>query len=223
MAGGGPGPSCCYDDAFDAREARALQRSYRRNGPGKTTRALAAALAPDGAAGLTVIDVGAGVGALHHLLLSGGAAAAVDVDASGPYLEVAREEAVWRGFAERVTFHHGDFVGLAAAIPGADLVGLNRVVCCYFDASALIAEAARHAGRRLGVVLPPDGRLGRAFIALANVWQWLSRSTFRVYAHRHETVIVAARAGGLELAAGERLGFIWRMLVFERPATQPGG
>ena len=214
--GGGPRCGCCYDDAFDARDARSLQASYRRNGPGRTTRALAAALAPGGAAGLSLIDIGGGVGGLQHLLLDRGAASAVDVDASGPYLEVAREEAERLGYADRATFRHGDFVAIEGELEAADVVGLDRVVCCYHDVTALVGAAARHARRRLGIVLPPDGFIGRTFIRLANAWQWLTRSDFRVYAHPHTVVVAAAGSAGLELTSSERLG-IWRMLVFERP------
>ncbi|MCI0344683.1 MAG: hypothetical protein L0221_04455, partial [Chloroflexi bacterium] len=125
MGGSDPRCNCCYDDAFDARDARNLQQSYRRNGPGRTTRALAGALAPDGTAGLTVIDIGGGVGGLQHLLLDGGATSALDVDASGPYIEVAREEAERRGYGDRATFRHGDFVALEGELDAADVVGLD--------------------------------------------------------------------------------------------------
>ena len=219
----GPGPTCdgCYDKAFDSREARALQRSYRRSGPGRTTRALATALAPDGAAGLSLIDIGGGVGGLQHLLLESGAARVIDVDASGPYLEVAREEAERRGFGDRATFRHADFVAVESELEAADVVGLDRVVCCYHDVTALVNAAARHARQRLGIVLPPDGVIGRTFVRLVNAWQWLTRSDFRVYAHPHASVVEAAGLAGMALASSERLG-IWRMLVFERPA-QAGG
>jgi len=198
-----------------------VQRDYRRNGPGRATRALAAALAPGGATGLTVLDIGGGIGGLHHLLLQAGAASAVDVDASGPCIEIARAEAEHRGLADRTSFRKGDFVAVEADIGSADLVGLDRVVCCYFDPTALVGAAARHARQRLGIVMPPDGRLGRILIWLANIGQWIGRSDFRAFAHRHDTVIAAARGAGLELASFQRLGPVWRLLVFERRQALP--
>ncbi|MGZ8690915.1 MAG: class I SAM-dependent methyltransferase, partial [Aeromicrobium sp.] len=45
----------------------------------------------------TVLDIGGGVGAVHHELLHSGAATAVDVDASRAYIAVAREEAERQG------------------------------------------------------------------------------------------------------------------------------
>ena len=211
----GPRCSCCYDDAFGEREARGHQRQYRRDGPRRTTRALATALAPGGAVGLSLIDIGGGIGGLQHLLLEAGAATTLDVDASGPYIEVAREEADRLGLADRMQFLHADFVTVEADVEPADVVGLDRVVCCYPDVTALVGAAARHARRRLGIVLPPDGLVGRAVIGVLNAWEWLTRSAFRAYAHRHSAVVEAAASAGLALVSSERVG-IWRMLVFER-------
>jgi magnesium-protoporphyrin O-methyltransferase len=211
-----PRCSCCYDDTFDRKVARRELREARRNGPGRASKALAAALAERGVEGRTVLDIGAGVGSVHRLLLERGAAAATDVDASRPYLDVALEEAERLGIADRVRFRHGDFVVLADEIESADLVALDRVVCCYGDVDALVSLAARRTRRRLGIVLPPDGRAARAVVGLMNAWQWLTRSSFRIYAHPHARVTAAARTAGLEPVGASAVG-IWRLLVFERP------
>src|SRR4051812_34351263 len=124
-----PGCPCCYDVEFDEGVARRDLAAYRRHGPGRTTQVLATALvgtnaaAHPGASGLTVLDIGGGVGGLHRLLLDAGAAVAVDVDASGPYLAAARGEAERVGLGGRVAFVHGDFVGVeaGAGLAAADL------------------------------------------------------------------------------------------------------
>ena len=77
-----PGGDPRYDRQFGARHAADKLRAYRRNGPAAMTRELIDALAADGVMGLTVLDIGGGVGAVHHELLSVGAQSAVDVDAS---------------------------------------------------------------------------------------------------------------------------------------------
>jgi SAM-dependent methyltransferase len=217
----GPTCSCCYDDAFDRKHAEDKLRSYRRDGPGRTSVALADALAKGGLDGRSVLDIGAGVGAVHHLLLERGAASAVDVDASRPYLDAARSEAARRGLADRVRFEHGDFVSVAALVEPADLVALDRVACCYTDVDALVRSAAAHTRRRLGIVIPPDGRFARFIIGLLNGWEVVRRSPFRMYAHPHARVIAAARAGGLTPAGTANVG-IWRMLLFEREVLTAG-
>lgn len=92
MDGCSPGDSP-FDRQFDALHAAQHLRAYRQNGPVGTTRALIEALGAGGFDGQSVLDIGGGVGAVHHALLRSGAAAAVDVDASRAYIAVARDEA----------------------------------------------------------------------------------------------------------------------------------
>ena len=214
-----PAPCCStttYDDFFDRKHAEQKLRELRRKGPAASTIALVDALARDGVDGRTVLDIGGGVGAAHQVLLERGAASAVDVDASRPYLDAARDEGARRGLSERIRFEHGNFVTIAATIPPADLVALDRVVCCYPEVDALVRVAAEHTRRRLAIVLPPDNVIARAVIGLENLWLRLTRNGFRAYVHPHAQIIAAARAAGLEPAGGRRLG-IWELLVFERP------
>jgi hypothetical protein len=60
---------------------------------------------------------------------------------------------------------HGDFIDLAEQVPEADAVTLDRVVCCYPDATTLVGASARKARRVYGLVYPRR-RLGvRIFTA----------------------------------------------------------
>ncbi len=211
-------PCCesCYDQAFDEKFAASELRLYRRRGPGRASRAMADALAPASVDGLTILDIGGGVGSVHHLLLERGAASALDIDASSGYLAAAREEAAARGLADRVAFRHADFVAAAPDIAPADLVALDRVVCCYPDVDALVRLAGERTRRRLAITLPPDHRFARLVIRVINVWEWITRSDLRIHAHDHARVEAAARAAGLVPRSSTGVG-AWRLLVFERP------
>ena len=223
MARPGPRCDCCYDEAFDVRKAEIELKRYRRSGAPDHTRVLAAALAAGDAGGLTVLDVGAGVGAVHHLLLEAGASSAVDVDASRPYLDAARSEAARRGFADRVTFEHGDFTQVSADIGPADLVALDRVVCCHPDGSGIVRAAAERTRRRLGIVMPREIRLVRWGIAALNVTEWLRRSAYRAYVHSADVLDEAAVNAGLRPNPRRRLSLFWQLLTYERAEAQPGG
>ncbi len=150
----GPGCACAVGNEFGEATARRDLRSYRKSGPARTTRWLLEGLRGDGVAGLTVLDIGAGVGAVHLDLLKDGAASAIDVDGSPAYVTVAREEATQQGLVEKVSYVVGDFVARAPTIAPADLVVLDRVVCCYPDMDALVRQSVARARLRYGLVYP---------------------------------------------------------------------
>jgi magnesium-protoporphyrin O-methyltransferase len=218
------GMDCCssgdspFDRQFDARHAAQHLRAYRRQGPVGLTRALIGALAAGGIDGNTVLDIGGGVGAVHHELLRSGAAAAVAVDASRAYISVAREEAERQGHADRVRYLTGDFVALADEVEPADLVALDRVICCYPDMAALVGRSAALARRRYGLVWPRDSWLGRIGVAFLNAKFRLSRSPFRAYVHRTAEVEAVLAAHGL-VKRLHRTTLIWQLAVYERPAA----
>lgn len=212
-----PGCACCYEETFDTKVAQRELRDLRRNGPGKTSRAIVEALAAGGIEGLTVLDIGGGVGAVHQALLERGAAAALDIDLSTAYLEAARSEAARRGTSDRATYRFGNFAETAAEVEPADLVAMDRVVCCYADADGLVTRAAERTRRRLGIVLPRDDALGRLVVGLGNAWFRLTRSAYRGYVHPLAAVGAAARRGGLvPVGPPARVDLAWRLLVFER-------
>jgi hypothetical protein len=136
---------------FTEGAARRELRGYRRRGPAAVTRQLLAALREQGAPEGVLLDIGGGIGALQHELLGTGMARAIHVDASRAYLDASAAEAERRGHRDRVEYRHGDFVDLADSVPDADVVTLDRVVCCYPDMPALVrasAPKARHSRRR---------------------------------------------------------------------------
>ena len=139
--------TCCHCQGvarvFDEKMAKRQLRHYRRKGPGKGTRQLIDEVAADGVEGRTFIDIGGGVGAIQHDLMERGAVGGTSADASPAYLAAARAEAEVRGYADRIRYVEGDFVERAGEVDPADLVTLDRVVCCYPDMPALLVAAAR--------------------------------------------------------------------------------
>jgi magnesium-protoporphyrin O-methyltransferase len=162
-----------------------------------------------------VLDIGGGAGAIGMDLLAAGAVSVTDVDASRAYLAVARAEIDRRGWAERATFHYGDFVELAEGIDAADVVTLDRVVCCYADWQALVDESARHARRIYALVYPNDRWWLRVGIAIGNLWPRLSGQTYRGYVHPERAIDVRIRSNGFERRSHHR-GWVWQTAVYER-------
>jgi magnesium-protoporphyrin O-methyltransferase len=165
-----------------------------------------------------VLDIGAGVGAVHLGLLDAGAAAAVDVDVSPAYVAAARSEAARRGRSDQVDYHVGDFVALATELEPADAVVLDKVVCCYADMDALVSLSAARARRRYGLVYPRDAWWIRNGARFANAVAHLFRPKVTIFIHRSADVDAIVRAAGLQPRA-HRHGLFWQMAVYERPAA----
>jgi magnesium-protoporphyrin O-methyltransferase len=204
-----------YDSIFGDQHAhRDLQR-YRRKGPDKTTRMLLEALKAEGVSGASVLDIGAGIGVVHHELLAAGAATAVHVDATTSNIRAAREEATRRGHMERVTFVQGDFVALAANVRDADVVTLDRVICCYPGMEQLVAASASRARHLYGVVFPRERWFSRLVITIENFIRRLRGNAFRSYIHSVRAIDAAIRQQGLELRS-VRDTVVWRVAVYSR-------
>jgi SAM-dependent methyltransferase len=212
---------CCspFDDVagrqFDANTVAGEVAGYRKNGPGPTTRLLRDGLVTAGMVNGVLLDIGAGFGALAFELLDRGSARAIAVDASAAYLGAGEAEAARRDRAERIRFVHGDFVDLAATLPVADVVTLDRVVCCYPDLEPLLARSAEHATRALALSYPRAAWYARAAMGADNLKRRFTRNSFRTFVHPPARIERLIRDAGFRLAS-RRETWIWSMDVFVR-------
>lgn len=209
-----------YTSIFDRRNAEHDRDRYRRDGPDRTTRLLLELLAPYRAAAVTVLDIGGGIGIINHELLRDGPGRAVLVDGSAASMAVAREEADRLGLRDRMEFVEGDFVRLAGDIGPADIVTLDRTICCYPDMQSLVVLSAERARVAYGLVLPRDRFVVRVAIALGNLWFRLRRNRYRAYVHPNARVDELAGATGLRPRVERRTTF-WRVVVYDRQAVTP--
>lgn len=211
--------SCCSNRAiagqFGGDAAQEELRRYRREGPLPTTKALIDALLARGVADTALLDVGAGVGAIHHALLDRGVRTAVHVDISNDYVEAARSEADRCAHAERVRFVTGDFVEVAPTLEPAEVVTLDRVICCYPDMEALVARSAEKARRLYGAVFPRDTWWVRAAIPLQNAVKRVRGSAFRTFLHSPSAIDALLRRAGFERRSTQRT-WIWEVVVYVR-------
>lgn len=202
-----------------AKQVERKIRSYREGRLEPTTRLLIDAVVEHGVSGLTVLDVGGGVGAVHHELLRSGAARAVDVDGTPGYLAAARKEAERHGHADRVSYHLGDVVELADRLEPVDVVTLDRVVCCYEDFETLLGVAAEHARRLVGLVYPRDTWWMRAgYFRLLHAFEDLVDGKSVWFLHPSRAMDATLRRHGLEPRFDAVKG-IWRVQLYERTAA----
>jgi len=202
---------------FDGQYVQKKLDKYRRKGPKKTTLALIEALTAQNISGSTLLDIGGGVGDIQHALLQSGATSAVDVEASTAYVEACKAEAERQGHGQRIHHIQGDFVGLAKDVPLADIVTLDRVVCCYPDMTNLVSLSANKAKRLYGLVYPRDKWWVKLAMAIYyNLRLWMQGNPFRNYVHSNRAVETLIGESGLQLRSARGMG-AWNVLVFSRP------
>lgn len=209
---------CCQgvDEVFGERTARHDLERYRKRGPSKPTRRLVEAVRREGIEDASVLDIGGGIGAIQYELLDAGAARATAVEASAAYLRVARDESRRRGLGDRIAYRAGDFVELADRVEPADVVTLDRVICCYPDMESLVGRSADRAQRVYALVYPQDRWWVGLGIRVTNLLMRVSRRAFRAYLHRTGDVDAVARAHGLAPRLARRAGPIWQVAVYVR-------
>lgn len=208
--------SCGCPNTFSTKEAEADLKRYRQHGPDSTTQALIDAIVAEGVEGATLLDIGGGIGAIQLGLLDAGAARAASVDATDAYVTVARAEAERRGYGDRTTARFGDFAEIASEIEPADIVTLDRVVCCDPDLAGLLGGAAERALRMVGLVYPRDTWWNRiAARGLAAVG-WITRDSTRWYLHGSPAIDATLRGAGFERRDVDR-SLIWQVALYVRP------
>ncbi len=211
--------SCCQyhgiQKVFDDKVARHDLKRYRKKGPSRTTRILLDALKSEGVDDATLLDIGGGVGAVTNGLLDAGASHATVVDASPAYLAAAQREAERQGHLDLITYHAGDFIEVAPEISAADVVTLDRVICCYDDVELLVGASADRAEKLYGVVYPREVWWNRAGIAVMNFACLVRRSPFRAYIHSAVAVDRVVKSRGLERRF-RRVTFLWQVVVYGR-------
>jgi magnesium-protoporphyrin O-methyltransferase len=209
--------NCCEvtDHAFSEAEAKAELRSYRKRGPAEQTKLILHAIRSLSIKDANLLDIGGGIGTIHHELLNDVAREATHVDASSAYLNEAKKEATRRGHSERVNFIHADFTDVASDLPKADIVTLDRVVCCYPDFRSLLKAAAEHSRRALAFTYPRETWYMRFGLRIVNFFQSLRKDPFRVFLHPVAEMDSLLKREGLERVTLRRL-FVWEMALYQK-------
>ena len=209
--------NCCEieNNTFTDAEAKANLKDYRRRGPANQTKLILEAIRSLGLKNAALLDIGGGIGTIHHELLGDVAREATHVDASSAYLKIAREESARRGNSERVQFIHADFTDVAADLSQADVVTLDRVVCCYPDFRSLLKAAAGHSKNAIALTYPREIWYLQIGLKIINFFQRLRNDPFRVFLHPVHEMEALLNREGLKKISVKRL-FVWEMALYQR-------
>jgi 2-polyprenyl-3-methyl-5-hydroxy-6-metoxy-1,4-benzoquinol methylase len=198
--------ACCAPGAGDAGDGQLRSVS----------RALLGLLDEVGVAGLTVLDAGSGQGGLALQLCRRGAASVSGIDLSPASVADAQRASDRAGL--RATFAVGD--ASVTELEPHDLVVLDKVVCCYPDVAALLANTVPAARSLLAVAMPrsrgPRGALAHLLVAAENGWRRLVRDPFRAHVHDEVAIARTLERAGLVRTRARHL-WTWELAIFERP------
>ena len=210
---------CCspvgYRRMFSARHARREIRRYERRGLDTTSRRIIELLKRQGVAGRTLLEVGGGIGALQIELLKMGIAGAVNVEITPTYEEAAvslLHRAELEGHIERRVM---DFADATDSVEAADIVIMNRVICCYPDMPKLAAAAAARSRQMLVLSFPKERWWTRMGLAGGNLLLRATGQHFKVFVHRPERILAAAEEHGL-ITTFNQAGRFWQVAALQR-------
>lgn len=171
----------------------------------------------------SVLDLGCGTGATAVRLAHAGASLVSGFDVSPASIEIARRRAQRAGLNDRVRFEVAD--AASSSLPEHDWVILDRVVCCYHDAAALLTNASSAARSSLAFSLPESrgwkGRLNRLTWGVENLGKAiLPWPSCRGYVHDLDEVDgLLTQTGFRRLREG--WSEPWYVAVYERAQPDP--
>jgi len=202
-------------DRFFSRSSSRYAKRFRRKGPDKISQLLVEHLSSLDVTSRTVLDVGCGVGSIHLSLLQRGAGFAEGVDVSLGMIEQAGSLARELGVEKRVRYVHGDFAQLRGIVGEADIVVLDKVLCCYADPFLLIEESTRKAKAFLALSYPGPSWIAafgfRFMHWLGGVLGW----GFRPYYHDPQMLGDAVKRSGFgEIFSGQTI--VWQLKIYAR-------
>ncbi|GMT49906.1 MAG: hypothetical protein IEMM0008_1445 [bacterium] len=209
--------SCCqgHEAFFNKKVAHKNLKRYRKKGPHKVSQYLIEALKSKGLNGMTLLDIGGGIGSIQHELIKAGLKKAVSIDAPSAYINASKEEAKRQGHSDRVTYHQGDFVDLSDQVDSTDIVTLDKVICCYPDMEAIVSHSVKKAKKVYAIVFPRINLLMLMIKPILNLLSWLRHDPCRFYLHSPQKVESIIIAEGLERQSFFKT-FVWQILLYER-------
>ena len=215
--------SCCSHCAatasqFDPKRAEKDRARYQRRGPDPTTKLILEQLHTVTRPGDTLLDVGGGIGVIGLELQTSGLREIILVDAAQGSLAVAERLFADAKSSAKFRVVPADFADLQPPLT-ADIVTLDRVVCCYPDYVALLERATASARRTLALSFPRARWFVRLRVAAENSFHHLTRNAFRTFVHPEAAMIALIRGAGFSLV-GRRTTLEWYVDHWERSVSR---
>jgi SAM-dependent methyltransferase len=195
---------------------------YKSKGLTASSQLLMNFIAQNGLTRKTVLELGCGTGFFALETLRHGASSCVGLDLSSAAIHEANQFAKESGLQDRVRF---EVANAASAQPlPSDVVVLDKVICCYPDADALLKNASESSRELLGFVVPRDLGLMKPVMrcgaALMNLVERLRRTGFRFYLHPLGSIDKQLVQNGFRQTNMATSRF-WLILLYKKKRTNP--
>ena len=214
---------CCtpkgYRQIFSEKNAAGEAKRYRRKGLDGTSKQILDFIREQGVEGKTLLEVGGGIGAIEIELLRAGMGRAVNVELAPTYESAASELILEAGLGDRVERRVMNFTEADTSVEAADVVVMNRVICCYSDMPKLASAAAVRAKGMLVMSFPNYRLWTRLGLTIVNLVFRVIRMQFRVFLHPPVRILAAVEQRGFKTRLNQP-GLIWQIVALERT---PGG
>ena len=210
---------CCQcqgiENMFDKKTAERELEQYLKKGPNKTTGMLLDAIHKEGVQGLDFLDIGGGIGAIQYDLIKAGASSGTSIEASPAYIDLVKDEIHKNNLAEIIDFKHGDFTAIASDVDSADIVTLDKVICCYDDMSELVRLSSKLSRKIYAVIYPRDAWWTKLALLFINFYPIIMGSPFRVFIHPTKKVEEIIFRNGLKRDYYDTTLF-WQVAIFTK-------
>ena len=117
--------------------------------------------------------------------------------------------------AEIIDFKHGDFTKIASDVGSADIVTLDKVICCYDDMSELVRLSSKLSRKIYAVIYPRDVWWTKLALLFMNFYSIIMGSSFRVFIHPTKKVEEIIFRNGLKRDYYDTTLF-WQVAIFTK-------
>ena len=197
---------------------------YKSNGLTSSSQVLLDFILKKGLLGKTVLEIGCGTGFFSLETLRNGASSCIGVDLSSAAIHEANEFAKESGLQDRARFEVAN--AASARQPASDVVVMDKVLCCYPNADALLKTASDSSKELLGFVVPRDEGLMKPAMkigaALINLVEKLRRSGFRLYLHPLRSIDQLLSESGFQQSDKAKSRF-WLVFLYKRSGPAAPG
>jgi SAM-dependent methyltransferase len=197
---------------------------YKSNGLTSSSQVLLDFISKKGLLGKTVLEIGCGTGFFALETLRKGASSCVGVDLSSAAIHEANAFAKESGLEDRARFEVAN--AASKPQPASDVVVMDKVLCCYPDADALLKTASESSKELLGFVVPRDEGLMKPAMKLGagliNLVEKLRKTGFRLYLHPLWSIDQLLSESGFHQADKAKSRF-WLVFLYRRTGPARSG